>query len=246
MMTNDTLEKMHYLKLHGMANEFEHQLANPSMSELPFEQRIRSLVNHEATYRDNKRLQILLKKARLQVSASVEEIDYRTPRGLDKSYLLSLTSLEWIGHQTNMVITGPTGTGKTWLACAMGNQACRSGLSTFFIRVSILIDDLFSARATNQFQKRMVQLSKYDLLILDDWGMDTYGEQAQHDLLELIDARVGNRSMVITSQFPIEKWHDAMSNKTLADAILDRIVHSSHTIKLTGESMRRKKKISPS
>jgi len=242
MQMNDTLDKLLQLNLHGMASEFESQISNPTINELPYEHRVRLLVDRESTYRNNKRLQLLLKKAKLKMPATVEEIDYRTNRGLDKSHFLSLTSMEWISHRANLVITGPTGTGKTWLACALGNQACRSGLTTCFIRVSTLVDELFSARATNTFQKRLAQYAKYDLLILDDWGHETFSERAQHDLFELIDARVGTRSTILTSQFPMENWHDAISCKTVADAILDRIVHSSHTIKLTGESLRKKRK----
>lgn len=240
MMIRDTVEKMHALKLVGMAAEFERQAINPTIAELPFEHRVRVMVDQEASYRDNKRLHTLLRKARLQISASVEEIDYRTPRGIDKGQLLSLTKLEWVGQQANLVITGPTGTGKTWLACALANQACRSGLSAFFVRVPLLIEDFISARAAGTFQRHLAHLAKFNLLILDDWGLELFSAQAQHDLFELIDARVGQRSTIITSQFPIELWHDALDNKTVADAILDRIVHSSHTIKLKGESLRRK------
>lgn len=239
-MINDTLETMHSLKLLGMAAEFERQMSNPTIDELPFEHRIRVMVDQEATYRDNKRLHTLLKKAKLQLSASVEEIDYKAPRGLDKAHLLSLTKLEWVRQHANLVITGPTGTGKTWLACAFANQACRMGLSAFFVRVPLMIEEFISARATNTFPKYLAYLAKFDLLVLDDWGSESFSTRAQHDLFELIDARVGKRSTIITSQFPMDMWHDALDNKTVADAILDRIVHSSHTIKLKGESMRRK------
>ena len=140
-MTQDTLDKLNSLKLFGMAAELERQFANPTIGELPFEHRIRVLVDQETTFRENKRLQLLLKNAKLPVSASIEEIDYREPRGLDKSLTLSLTTLDWITQQTNLVVTGSTGTGKTWLACALANQACRKGLTTFFVRVPLLLDD---------------------------------------------------------------------------------------------------------
>lgn len=242
MMIQDTLDKLHHLKLFGMAAELERQMANPTIAELPFEQRIRILVDQETTFRDNKRLQLLLKKAKLQVNASVEEVDYRKPRGLDKPLFLSLTTLEWIGQKTNLVITGPTGTGKTWLACALANQACRNGLSAFFVRAPLLIDDLLGARATGAFRKRLEQLMKFDLMVIDDWAIEPFTKRAQNDLLELIDGRVGTRSTIITSQMPMDRWHDALDNKAVADAILDRIVHSSHVIKLSGGSMRSAKK----
>ncbi|MET3124441.1 DNA replication protein DnaC [Oxalobacteraceae bacterium GrIS 2.11] len=241
-MIQDTLDKLNNLKLFGMAAELERQMANPTIGELPFEHRIRILADQEATFRNNKRLQLLLKKAKLQVSASVEAIDYRQSRSLDKSLFLSLTTLDWINQQTNLVITGPTGTGKTWLACALGNQACRNGLTAFFIRVPMLLDELLGARATGTFQKRLEQLKKIDLLVLDDWAIEPFTKRAQNDLLELIDARNGTRSTIITSQLPMDRWHDAIDNKAVADAILDRIVHSSHAIKLTGDSMRPPKK----
>lgn len=241
-MNQQTLEKMHALGLQGMAAEYERQMANPTIGELPFEQRVQTLVEQESTFRENKRLQLLLRKAKLQMAASVEELDYRTPRGIDKAQMLSLTTLEWMRSRANLVITGPTGTGKTWIACALGNEACRRGLSAYFIRLPLLIEDLVAARATTSFTKRLAQLSKLDLLILDDWGVDSLSKRAQNDLFELIDARVGSRSTIITSQIPIQNWHDTMDNKTVADAILDRIVHTSHAIKLSGESLRRKQK----
>jgi len=242
MMIQDTLDKLTRLKLFGMAAELERQLANPTMGELPFEQRIRIMIDQEVTFRDSHRLRLLLKKAKLQVSASVEEIDYRQARGLDKSLMLSLTALDWIAQHSNIVLTGPTGTGKTWLACALANQACRNGLSVFFIRAPLLLDELLGARATGLFKKRLEQLLKFDMLIIDDWAIEPLTKRAQNDLLELIDGRVGIRSTIITSQLPMDRWHDAIDNKAVADAILDRIVHSSHAIKLTGNSMRVQKK----
>src|SRR5450830_149661 len=239
MMNNHTIEKMHQLKLSGMAAEFERQMATPSANDLPFEHRMRSLIDHEITLRDHKRLQGLLRKACFPVNASVEDIDFRASRGLDKSGFLSLTSLDWIRSQNNLVITGPTGTGKTWLGCALANQACREGLSCYFVRVPILMENLVAARATTSFTTRLQQLKKFDLLILDDCGIESFSKRAQTDLLELIDSRLGARSFLITSQMPMSVWHDAFDNKTVADALMDRIVNSSYHIQLSGESLRK-------
>lgn len=240
-MINDTIEKLNGMKLFGMAAELKRQLAAPSSSDLPFEHRVRSMVDHETTMRENKRLQVLLKKARLPDNACIEDIDYRAARSLDKSVMLSLTTLDWIRSAHNLVLTGPTGTGKTWLSCALANQACRMGLPSFFIRVPALMESLLAARASGAFSQRIEQLKKFDLLILDDWGIDTFSKRAQNDLLELIDSRLGKKSLIITSQIPMNLWHDELDNKTIADAVMDRIVHSSYHIQLVGETMRKMK-----
>ena len=239
MLNNATIDKLHTLKLPGMAEEMMRQLATPAANELPFEHRVRSMVDHEMTLRDHKRLQVLLRKAALPMSACIEDIDYRTPRNLDKAEFHSLTSLDWIRNGHNLVITGPTGTGKSWLACALANQACREGLSCHFVRVPILVESLTAARATTSFIQRLQQLRKFDLLILDDWGIEPFSKRAQSDLLELIDNRHGARSFVITSQMPMNNWHDAFDNKAVADALMDRIIHSSYHVQLSGESLRK-------
>lgn len=239
MMNNPTIDKLHSLKLLGMADELAQQLMTPSANELPFEHRVRSMVDHEITLRDHKRLKLLLKKACLPIDASIEDVDYRTPRGLDKAEFQSLCTLDWIRNGHNLVMTGPTGTGKSWLASALANQACRQGLSCHFVRVPILIESLMAARATTTFIQKLAQLKKFDLLILDDWGIEPFSKRAQNDLLELIDNRLGNRSVLITSQLPMNVWYDAFDNKTVADAVMDRVIHGSYQIQLSGESMRK-------
>lgn len=241
MLNNATIEKLHLLKLPGMAEDMTRQLATPASNNLSFEQRIRSMVDHEITLRDHKRLQYLLKRASLPLNACVEDIDYRTPRNLDQAELQSLISLDWIRNGHSLVITGPTGTGKSWLACALANQACREGLSCYFVRVPILMENLTAARATTNFVQRLQQLGKFDLLILDDWGIEPFSKRAENDLLELIDSRLGKRSLVITSQMPMNIWHDTFHNKAVADALMDRIIHGSYHIQLTGESLRKAK-----
>lgn len=239
MMNNVTIEKLQSLKLFGMADELERQLTTPTAQELAFEHRVRNMVDHELTLRDHKRLRLLLKKACLPVDASIEDVDYRAPRGLDKAEFQTLCSLDWIRNRNSLVITGPTGTGKSWLASALANQACRQGLSCHFIRVPILMENLVAARATASFSSKLASLKKFDLLILDDWGIETFSKRSQNDLLELIDNQIGKRSVLFTSQMPLNIWHDAFDNKTVADALMDRIIHGSYYMQLSGESLRK-------
>jgi DNA replication protein DnaC len=240
MMNNVTIEKLHSLKLLGMASEFERQLANPTANDIPFEHRVRSMVDHEMTLRDNKRLGYLLRKARLPMTdACVEDIDYRTPRGLDKSAMLSITSMDWVRSGYNVVLTGSSGTGKSWIACALGNHACRLGLSVYFVRVPALVESFIAAHATNTFNQTLDRLKKIDLLILDDWGIKPFTEMAQNDILELIDSRSSTRSVIITSQLSMEHWHNLIKTKTVADAVMDRLINTSYHMTLIGESLRR-------
>jgi DNA replication protein DnaC len=239
MMNNVTIDKLQSLKLFGMADELERQLTTPTAHELAFEHRVRSMVDHEITLRDHKRLQLLLKKACLPVNASIEDVDYRAPRGLDKAEFQTLCSLDWVRNQHSLVITGPTGTGKSWLASALANQVCRQGLSCHFIRVPLLMESLVAARATATFNQRLMNLKKYDLLILDDWGIEAFNKRSQNDLLELVDSQIGTRSVLFTSQFPLNVWHDAFDQKTVADALMDRIIHGSYHMQLSGESLRK-------
>ena len=239
MMNNVTMEKLQSLKLFGMADELERQLTTPTANELPFEHRVRSMVDHEITLRGHKRLRQLLKRACLPVDASIEDIDYRAPRGLDKAEFQTLCSLDWVRNRHSLVITGPTGTGKSWLASALANQVCRQGLSCYFTRVPILMESLVAARATAAFSNKLENLRKFDLLILDDWGIETFSKRAQNDLLELIESQVGKRSILFTSQMPLNVWHDAFDNETVADALMDRVIHGSYHIQLSGESLRK-------
>jgi DNA replication protein DnaC len=241
MLNNATIDLLHSLKLFGMADELERQLATPSANDLPFEHRIRNMIDHEITIRNHKRLQLLLRKASLPVNASIEDVDYRAQRGLDKAGFQTLASLDWIRNRHNLVITGPTGTGKSWLACALANQACRAGLACYFVRVPILTETLLTAHATTTFVQKLAQLKKFDLLILDDWGIESFPMRAQNDLLELIESRLGSRSFLITSQLPMNVWHELFDNRTVADAVMDRVIHSSYYIPLSGESLRKVK-----
>ena len=243
MMTQDTVRKLNEMKLFGMVQGFENQTTSAGAMHLSFEERFGLLVDQEMTYRDNRRLMGLLRNAKLRENACVEDIDYREGRGLDRSEVASLALCNWIGHGTNLIITGPTGSGKTWLACALGNQACRLGLSVLFQRLPLLLEDMAVSHGDGSFRKRLAQVAKVDLLILDDFGMATLSAVGRNDLLEVIEQRCGKRSTLITSQLPVNRWHDYLSggNPTVADAILDRLVSGANRIELKGESMRKRR-----
>lgn len=224
-----------------MARSFEEQLAQPITTELSFEERFALLVDREVLWRDHKRRDRLLKQAKLKhPQACLEDLDHRPGRGLDKPLIATLGGGDWIRQAHALLIGGATGTGKTWLACALGQQACRQGFSTFYARVPRLLDTLRIAHGDGSFGKRLAQLARIDVLILDDWGLTPLDQTARHDLLEVIDDRVGIRATIITSQLPIDHWHGWLNDPTLADAILDRLVHQSYRLILKGESLRKK------
>ncbi len=239
MLAQQTLQTLRRLKLTGMADALEQQMAQPQTHALSFEERIGLLVDRELTSRDNRRLSRLLRAAKLKHPACVEDINYRHSRGLQRAPMASLVTSDWVRQRQSLLIIGPTGCGKTWLACALGNAACRQGLSVLYLRATRLLDDLRIAHADGSYTKKLAQLAKLDLLILDDWGLQKLTRAQAQDLLEVVDDRHGARSLLITSQLPIEHWHDTLGDPTLADAILDRVCHSAHKLLLTGESMRK-------
>lgn len=244
MLTHDTVRKLNELKLFGMARGFEDQFSSAAATHLAFEERFGLLVDQEVTCRENRRLKRLLQVAKLRETACMEDVDYRPGRGLDRSEMASLSLCNWIRHGINEIVTGPTGGGKTWLACALGNQACRQGLTVVFHRLPLLLEELAVSHGDGSFRKRLNQLAKVDLLILDDFGMAALNAIGRNDLLEVIEQRSGHRSTLITSQLPVDRWHDYLSggNPTMADAILDRLVSGAHRIELKGESMRKLRK----
>lgn len=239
MSQQHTLTALRALKLNGMADALDRQFSQPGSQDDPFEERLDRLVDAERLARENRRLARLLKQAQLKVQASAEDIDYRASRGLDKRQIHALLGCEWVLRQQNVILTGPTGVGKTWLACALAQQAARQGLSALYRRLPRFLEELELARETSELPKRRTQLAKIKLLVLDDWGVAPINARGRQDLLEVIDDRVGSGSLLITSQLPIAKWHAYLGNPTIADAILDRIVHSAHRIDLQGESMRK-------
>jgi DNA replication protein DnaC len=240
MLNNQTLQTLRMLRLTGMAEGLEQQLSQPSThDELGFEERLALLVDRESTYRHNNKITRLLKAAKLKVRANPEDIDYSHPRGLQKSQFADLLSSQWIHQHHNVLITGPTGCGKTYLGCALATQVCRHGLSVRYFRTSRLLETLSIAHGDGRFAKLIVQLAKTDLLVLDDWGLERMTLSQRNDVLEIFEDRHGAKSTLITSQLPITQWHKAIGDATLADAILDRLLHNSHKVKLKGESMRR-------
>jgi DNA replication protein DnaC len=239
MLIQQTRDHLATLRLTGMLQALEEQLAQPALAELSFEERLSILVDREILYRENRRLGRLLSAAKLRVSACVEDIDYRHARGLEKPRMASLVTLDWLRQSLNLCIIGPTGCGKTWLACAFGNAACRRGFSVRYLRVPQLFELLRIAHGDGSYPKLMNQLLKTDLLILDDWGIQKISAAQRNDLMEVIEDRHGRRSTLITSQLPIEHWHDYIGEATIADAVLDRLLHGTHRLHLMGESMRK-------
>lgn len=240
MLNHHTVSQLKALKLDGMAHAFTEQFTQRAADSLSFEERFGLLVDRECAHRDSRRIGRLLKLARLKVSsACVEDIDYRTGRGLDKRQIASFASCDWIRAAQSILMTGPTGVGKTWLACALGQQACRSGFSVLYVRVPRLFEELRIAHGDGSFTRKLQTIAKTDLLILDDWGLHPLSQNERADLLEIIDDRVATRSTLITSQLPVEHWHAYLNDPTLADAILDRIVHQSHKLKMKGDSLRK-------
>ena len=221
------IQQLRTLRVPGMVEALEQQLEQPTThNDLSFEQRLNLMIDREVTYRSNNKIQRLLKTAKLKLQAYPEDIDYGHPRGLGKNQFASLLSCQWIEQHQNVLITGPTGCGKTYLGCVLATQACQLGYSVRYFRSSRLLDSLAIAHGDGRFTKLIAQIAKTDLLILDDWGLESLTLGQRNDVLELMEDRHGTRSTLITSQVPVKKWHGAIGDATLADAILDRLLHN--------------------
>lgn len=239
MMMNTTLAQLRDLKLLGMHAAVDEQMTQAALHGMTFEERLALIVEREVHLRHDKRRTRLLREAKLKYpQAAIEDIDSRTGRGLDRKTVMSLVLSGWIDSGHSVLITGPTGAGKSWLACALAQHACRGGRSAFYQRVPRLAEELRIRHGNGTFGKWLIQLAKTDVLLLDDWGMAGLDAQTRADLLEIIDDRAGHRATIITSQLPIEHWHAWIGDATIADAILDRLMQQNHRFTLTGESLR--------
>ena len=240
MLTQPTIDKLNAMRLYAMAHAFQEQAANPNVAQLSFEERFGLIVDHQMTMQENTRMQSRLKAAKLRFPACIEDLDFRPDREIDRSQVMSLTGNQWVRGKQNILITGPTGAGKSYLACALAQKACRDGHTTFYQRTPRLFHELAVARHDGRYLKLMSSLGKCEVLILDDFLLSSISRDEQRELFEIIEDRYGRRSTIVTSQLPIKSWHDAMQDPTMADAILDRLVHNGHKIELKGDSMRKR------
>lgn len=238
-MIEATVDKLITMKLHGMAEAVQEQIKSRAYKDLGFEERLGMLVDREMDSRQDRKLRTLLTKARFRYQgASVEDINFTVRRGITKDVILSLSQNGWIRDKRNIIITGSTGVGKTYMACVLGNSACRAGISTYYARLPRLFQELKISRADGSYGKLLQRLSMVNLLIVDDWGLSPLADTERRDFLEIMEDRYNVRSTIISSQIPTEKWHDLIGEPTIADAICDRLIHNAHKIKLTGKSMR--------
>jgi len=242
MLTQPTIEKLIAMRLRGMAEAFQQQVESADLQQLSFEERLGLLIDRQWDWRQNHALERRLRNGRLQGATCVEDIDFRTPRGLDRSLVRALTQESaWVREHQHLFLVGPTGIGKTWLARAFAQKACRDGYTALFLKASELFRNLAAARADGTHSKLLYQLGRVDLLIVDDFCMAPMTEAERRDFLEICDARYQARSTLLTSQLPVANWHAQIGDPTLADSILDRLVHNAHRIELKGESMRKKR-----
>lgn len=239
MITHPNLEKLRELRLPGMAEALQELLNTPDAQALDFHERLSLLIDREALTRQNRRLQTRLKQAQFPQPATWEELDLHHPRGLDRTLIAQMATAAWVTQHLNCLITGPTGAGKSYLATAIAHKACRQGHTARYLRLPRLLQQLQLARGDGSYIKLLGQLARFEVLVLDDWGLPVLDDNALRDLLEILDERFNRRSTVVTSQLPVAQWHAYLGEATLADAILDRLIHNAYKIELTGESMRK-------
>lgn len=240
MLTIPTMDKLRALKLYGMLKAFTEQNDSTEYADLSFEERIGLLIDREVTERDNRRLAARLKQAKLRQSACMENVDYRSQRGLDKSLMKSLSQCQWIKEGLNILITGPCGAGKSFIACALAHKACLNGYIVRYLRAPRMFQDIVISKGDGSYAKLMKSYAKSHVLVIDDWGLSVLTDHERNDLLEILEDRHNIHSTIMTSQLSVKHWHEAIGNATLADAILDRLVHNAYKIELKGESMRKK------
>jgi DNA replication protein DnaC len=241
-MREQTFEKLHSLKLHGFAQALDEQTKNPEASSLSFEDRLAALVDAQWLWRENRAVVSRLRKARLKMPASMEDINYRHQRQLDKSLMRSLASCDWVKQHHNITISGASGLGKTYLCCALLEQACRKGYTAWYASAPKFFRQLAIGYADGSFDRILSRLARVDVLGVDDWGLTPLSEMERRYFLEVMDDRGGSRSTIMTSQFPVEKWHDLIGSPTLSDAVMERILANSYRLALTGDTMRPVKK----
>lgn len=241
MLIHPLLDKLQALRFTGMLTAFQEQLNTADIDQLSFEERLGLLVDREMIERENRRLKTRLSKARLRINACVEDVDFRHRRGLDKSMFMQLAGCRWIKQAHNVIMVGPTGVGKTYLACALAQKACRQGFTAGYWRLPRLLQELAIAKGDGRYEKLLKAFARTDLLVIDDWGLSKLVKEQRHDLLEIFEDRHGLRSTLIAGQLPVEHWHEIIGEPTLADAILDRLIHNAYKFELKGESMRKTK-----
>jgi DNA replication protein DnaC len=234
-----TADRLYAMKLNGMADAFKEQLAQPDLTDLSFEERFALLVDRHWTWKEDRRMNRLLNNAKLKDNACIEDVDFKTPRGLDKSVILRLAGSDWIKKAQNIIITGPTGVGKTYLACSLANSACRNSLASIYKRAPRLYQEIAIARSDGSYPKLMNKLAKVKVLVIDDFCITPMADAERRDLLEVIEDRQGISSTIVATQVPLENWFELIGDPTVADAILDRLIHNAHKINLKGESMRK-------
>jgi DNA replication protein DnaC len=245
MLTHPTLDMLCDLGLHGMAKGFQDLEAQPEAGALEHAEWLALLLERETTLRRQKRFEARARAARLRHDAQVEDTDFRAARGLDRGLFLKLAGCDWIRQRHGLLLTGPAGVGKSWLACALGQKACREDFSVAYHRAPRLFAALGLARGDGRYARLLKALAKTDLLILDDWGPEKLDDDQRRDLLEIVEDRYGRRSTIVTSQIPVDRWYEIIGNPTIADAVLDRLVHNAYRIELTGESMRKTRSTPP-